>query len=57
MINNHMIREQVDRNLTLCPSGRPEIEDSHVFGIVTGIAEQLQMNNLKKTISCEPLSC
>ncbi|MDV3348620.1 hypothetical protein SPB21_34180 [Leptothoe sp. ISB3NOV94-8A] len=50
MKNNHMIREQVDRNLTLCPSGRPEIEDSRVFGIVTGTAEQPQVNYLKKTI-------
>lgn len=35
---------------TLCPSGRAEVEDSRVFGIVTGSAQQPQVHYLKKTI-------
>lgn len=35
---------------TLCPSGRAEVEDSHVFGIVAGSAQKPQVHYLKKTI-------
>jgi hypothetical protein len=41
--------KQTDKT-TLCPSARPEIEDSQVFGIINGTVENPHVSYLKKTL-------
>ncbi|ACK73205.1 conserved hypothetical protein [Gloeothece citriformis PCC 7424] len=44
------MKNNSDQNSPLCPSARPEIEGSRVFGIITGTVENPHVTYLKQSL-------